>query len=243
LARATNAVQEILMSGKYDGAIWTEGSPRIEETIYWLNLLVDTTLPICGNAAQRPQGMISNDGPKNIVDSVEYIASRVWEDEQGRNGAGAVLIQEQRVFAARAVQKADARPGGYVATGGHGGILGASAHDGAPLLHYLPTARHTWRSQVNVTRLPSEVSGVRQEGSRIETVPVAIIKGPDGALLDTAIPKVVITKDANYWDDDSTIDIEAEVDLIALMGHMLKSAPLAGFVAEGLTPLRETSRM
>ena len=83
LARATNAVQQILASGKYDGAIWTEGSPRIEETIYWLNLLIDTTLPICGNAAQRPHGMISNDGPKNIVDSVDYIASRVWADEAG----------------------------------------------------------------------------------------------------------------------------------------------------------------
>ena len=179
LAQATNAVQQILASGKYDGAIWTEGSPRIEETIYWLNLLVDTTLPICGNAAQRPQGMISNDGPKNIVDSVEYIASRVWADEQGRNRAGAVLIQEQRVFAARAVQKADARPGGYVATGGHGGILGAAGHDGPPLLHYLPTARHTWRSDVNVTQLPSEVTGVRQEGSRIETMAIAI-KGQTG---------------------------------------------------------------
>jgi L-asparaginase len=235
LARATNAVQQILASGKYDGAIWTEGSPRIEETIYWLNLLIDTTLPICGNAAQRPQGMISNDGPKNIVDSVDYIASRVWEDEEGRNRAGAVLIQEQRVFAARAVQKGDARPGGYVATGGHGGILGAAGHDGAPLLHYLPTARHTWRSEVNLTSLPSEVGGVRQEGSRIETVPVAI-KGPDGGLLGSAIPKVAITKDANYWDDDSTTDLEAEVDLIALIEHMLKSAPLAGFVVEGLTP-------
>jgi L-asparaginase len=101
LARIVNAAQEILASGKYDGAIWTEGSPRIEETIYWLNLLVDTTVPICGNAAQRMHGMISNDGPKNIVDSVDYIASRVWADEQGRNQAGAVLIQEQRVFAAR----------------------------------------------------------------------------------------------------------------------------------------------
>jgi L-asparaginase len=235
LARATNAVQQILASGKYDGAIWTEGSPRIEETIYWLNLLVDTTLPICGNAAQRPHGMISNDGPKNIVDSVEYIASRVWEDEQGRNRAGAVLIQEQRVFAARTVQKADARPGGYVATGGHGGILGAAGHDGAPLLHYLPTARHTWRSDVNITRLPSEVRGVRREGSRIDTVAVAI-NGPDKGLLDTAIPKVTITKDASYWDDDSTVDPEAEVDLVAMIGHMLNTAPLAGFVVEGLTP-------
>jgi L-asparaginase len=235
LARATNAVQQILASGRYDGAIWTEGSPRIEETIYWLNLLIDTTLPICGNAAQRPHGMISNDGPKNIVDSVEYITSRIWQDEHGRNQAGAVLIQEQRVFAARAVQKADARPGGYVATGGHGGILGAAGHDGPPLLHYLPTARHTWRSVVNFTHLPSEVKGVRQEGSRIETVPVDI-KGPDGALLDTAIPKVAITKDASYWDDNSSPDPEAEVDLIAMISYMLKSAPLAGFVLEGFTP-------
>jgi hypothetical protein len=152
LARATNAVQEILASGKYDGAIWTEGSPRIEETIYWFNLLIDTAVPTCGNAAQRPHGLISNDGPKNIVDSAEYIASRAWADEQGRNHAGAVLVQEQRVFAARAVQKADARPGGYVATGGHGGVLGAAGHDGSPLLHYLPTARHTWRSDVRACR-------------------------------------------------------------------------------------------
>jgi len=76
---------------------------------------------------------------------------------------------------------------------------------------------------------------VRREGSRIATVPVAI-KGPDGALLDTAIPKVAIAKDASYWDDDNPPDPEAEVDLVALIGHMLKSAPLAGFVVEGFTP-------
>lgn len=235
LARVTNTVQQILANGKYDGAIWTEGSPRIEETIYWFNLLIDTSLPICGNAAQRPHGMISNDGPKNIVDLIEYIASRIWADEQGRNQPGAVLIQEQRIFAARAVQKADARPGGYVATGGHGGILGAAGHDGPPLLHYLPTARHTWQSEVNVTRLPSEVNGVRQEGSRIESVTMPI-KGPDGKLLDTAIPKVAITKDASYWDDNGSPDTEAEVDLISMIGYMLNSAPLAGFVVEGFTP-------
>ena len=233
LAQATNALQQILAGASYDGAIWTEGSPRIEETIYWFNLLIDATVPICGN--ERPHGMISNDGPKNIVDSIEYIASRVWQDDEGRNKAGAVLIQEQRVFAARAVQKADARPGGYVATGGHGGILGAAGHDGPPLLHYLPTARHTWRSEVNLTSLPSQVNGVRREGSRIETVSVAI-KGPDAMLLDTAIPRVAISKDASYWDVDNTGDPEAEVDLVALIGHMLKSAPLGGFVVEGYTP-------
>jgi hypothetical protein len=88
LARITNMVQKILSSGEYDGAIWTQGSPRIEETMYWLNLALDVTVPICGNAAQRYNGMISNDGPKNIADSVEYLFSRVWSDESGEIARG-----------------------------------------------------------------------------------------------------------------------------------------------------------
>ncbi|MDB5407606.1 MAG: L-asparaginase [Rhodospirillales bacterium] len=234
LARAANMVQEILASGQYDGAVWTEGSPTNEETIYWLNLVIDTTLPICGNSAQRPQGQLSADGPKNIVDSVGYIASRVWADSDGRDRAGAVMIQEQRIFAARAVQKGDARPGGYVATGAHGGILGASGHDGAPLLHYLPTALHTWKSQVNINRLPETVTGVRQGASGVETVTVTIKQG--GKLLDNVIPKVVIVKDSSYGADDYEPDIEREVDLIAQTKYMLEKTPLAGYVVEGLAP-------
>jgi hypothetical protein len=88
---------------------------------------------------------------------------------------------------------------------------------------------------VNLSRLPFEISGVRRESSRIETVSVAI-KGPDGTLLHSAIPKVAITKDANYWDDEGAVDLEGQVDLVAMIGHMLKTAPLAGFVVEGLTP-------
>jgi len=109
LATITNSVQRILASGRYAGAIWTQGSPRIEETVYWLNLLIDTTLPICGNASQRQHGMISNDGDKNLVDSTEFIVSRVWADESGNNRVGVVLIQDQRIFSARDVQKADAK--------------------------------------------------------------------------------------------------------------------------------------
>ena len=162
LARIVNAVQAALSSGKYAGAIWTQGSPRIEETLYWLHLLLDTTLPLCGNSAQRAHGMISNDGPKNLVDSVEFITSRVWADEAGHNRTGLVLIQEQQIFAARDVQKGDARPGGYVATGGHGGILGGIGFGGKPAINYLPATRHTYRSDVNVSRLPAEVMGVRR---------------------------------------------------------------------------------
>src|SRR5438132_7956503 len=195
LATITNSVQKIMASGRYAGAIWTQGSPRIEETIYWLNLLIDTTLPICGNSSQRLHGMIGNDGDKNLVDSTEFIVSRVWADEQGRNRVGVVLVSEQRIFSSRDVQKADARPGGYVVTGGHGGILGAVGHEGPPVLTYIPARKHTYQSEVNISRLSRELKNER------------------GELLASAIPKVSIVKEANYYADGD--DAEDDADLVA----------------------------
>jgi hypothetical protein len=235
LARVANGVQKILGSGKYLGAVWTQGSPRIEETVYWFNLMLDVSAPLCGNAAQRFHGMISNDGPKNIVDSVDYITSRVWADTAGRDRVGTVLIQEQQIFASRDVQKGDARPGGYVTTGGHGGIIGAAGHDGPPTLTYVPATRHTFNSEVNISRLPEATSGIRQENGRIISVPVPI-KDRNGLLLEPAIPKVAIVKDGSFLHDNYDVDPKGEVDLHAMIADNLARAPLAGFVIEGLSP-------
>ena len=235
LATITNSVQRILASGSYAGAIWTQGSPRIEETVYWLNLLIDTTLPICGNASQRPHGMISNDGDKNLADSTEFIVSRVWADESGNNRVGVVLIQDQRIFSARDVQKADARPGGYTVTGGHGGIVGAVGHEGPPTLTYIPARRHTYQSQVNIARLPAKVLGVSRAGDKVAMIPVAI-KNEAGELLGSAIPKVAIVKDANYSAERINDDLDDGVDLLALISRNLERYPLSGFVLEGHAP-------
>jgi L-asparaginase/Glu-tRNA(Gln) amidotransferase subunit D len=134
-------------SGKYDGAIWTQNSSALEEASYWMNLLIDTPLPIACNSAQRPQGQISNDGPINIVDSVNYIHSRIWADREGCNRLGIVAIQDRQFFAAREVTKVDARAGGYIASGGHGGILGQFSHANVISLMYLPAYKHTHLSE------------------------------------------------------------------------------------------------
>ena len=235
LATITNSVQRILASGRYAGAIWTQGSPRIEETAYWLNLLIDTKLPICANSSQRLHGMISNDGDKNLVDSTQFIVSRVWADESGCNRMGVVLIADQRIFSARDVQKADARPGGYVVTGGHGGIVGAVGHEGPPTLTYIPARRHTHLSEVNMARLPAEVPGVRSEQNRIRTTAVPV-KNKAGELLGSAIPKVAILKDANYSTERTSDEAGDDADLLALTSRNLERYPLSGFVAEGHAP-------
>jgi len=81
----------------------------------------------------------------------------------------------------------------------------------------------------------TEVPGLRRDGTAIATIPVPI-KNASGALLDTAIPKVAIVKDMSYWNGGFGDETEDEVDLLAMIDHMLVKAPLSGFVIEGLTP-------
>ena len=228
-------VQQALATGRYAGAIWLEGSPNVEESTYWLNLLIDISIPIVGNASQRPHGAASNDGDRNIVDSVDYIVSRIWADADGRNSVGAVLIQDEQIFAARDVQKADARPGGYVATGGHGGIVGSMGQPGPPVLTYRPVRRHTYTSAVRLSELPAAVQGTTRVDGRITPVTVNI-KDSQGALLPGAIPKVTLVKSGRYLPDDASGNAAAEVDILARIEKNLREAPLAGFVAEGSAP-------
>jgi hypothetical protein len=235
LARLTNVVQRALAGAKYLGAIWLEGSPFVEETTYWLNLLIDATVPICGNSSQRPHGAIANDGDRNIVDSVDYITSRIWADENGKDCIGAVAILDEQIFTSRDVQKADARPGGYISTGGHGGIIGRMGHPGAPQFSFKPVKRHTYRSAVNLNQLPKEVQGARVERSSVGTMAVQI-KDAQADLLGTAIPKVTILKHARYLPEDTSGDASSEVDILARIEKNLHHAPLAGFIAEGSAP-------
>jgi len=235
LAKATNDMQALASDDNYDGMIWTQGSPDVEDSAYWFNLLIDTIKPICGNAAQRPQGQISNDGPANIVDSVRYISSRVWADGDGRDRCGSVVIQEQQIFASREVAKVDARPGGYVATGGHGGIIGQIHYTGRPLLTYLPVYRHTYNSDVNLTRLPTETEAVQMGADGIKRIGV-LVKGTDGKLSNDAIPVVSIIKDGGYSGLEIGDDPGIEEDLIASIDQKLKLGRLSGFIIEGLVP-------
>ncbi len=235
LARITNRVQKILNDDRYDGAIWTQGSPSVEDSAYWFNLLIDTKKPIACNAAQRPQGQMSNDGPQNILDSVRYIASSVWNDGSDRNRLGTLVIQEQQFFAAREVAKGDARPGGYVATGGHGGILGQISHQGRVAVTYLPAYKHTHRSDVRLSQLPSAVECVKRDGAGIVRLSTPV-KDREGKLLESAIPSVSIVKDGAYTGLDWGDDPEIEEDLKAVIAHKLSLGMLTGLVVEGMVP-------
>jgi L-asparaginase len=231
-AQATMALQETL-DRDYDGALWLEGSAGLEETLYWLGLTVDTTVPIVGIAGRH--GGVPADGDQNAIDAVDYIRSRIWTDETGRDAIGAVAVLDERVFTAREVQKADERPGGYVATGGHGGIVATMGHAGGAVLTFRPVRRHTWCSAVRATQVPREVQGVRAVDGEIVAVPVQV-RDERGALRPDAMPSVTIVKHARYLARSTSGDPFDEVEIQARIARSVRRAPLAGFVLEGTAP-------
>ena len=234
LARITNEVCRTLSGGTYEGMIWLQGSPTVEETAYWLGLIVDADIPIVCCASQRPHGQLANDGDRNIVDAVEYILSGLGK------GLGSVGMQDQQIFASREFKKGDARPGGYKTTGGHGGVLGSA---GPPMtIWYHPAYKHTSASQVNISHQPATVEFQDHVGDG--TLTKVSIKDSDGFLKGEAIPRVHIVKFGFLMEEDNTHNPDHEVDIIARLERGLAeqassdpgSPKLHGFIYEGQSP-------
>jgi len=105
LARASNAVQKALNSGAYTGAIWLESSPSVEETIYWLNLLIDRKVPIACTLPSDPMVRF-----RPTVSAISLIISVispriVGGTKQVQDLLGSFLLQDEQIFAALLIQK------------------------------------------------------------------------------------------------------------------------------------------
>jgi L-asparaginase len=219
---------------------WLEGSPTVEETIYWLNLLIDIKVPIVAHSAQRMHGTASSDGPRNILDGIKYLLSGIALDPAGRDRVGAVLIVDELVYSAREVTKVDGRPGGYETVGGHGGIVADMGGASRPQLTFVPARKHTYLSDVRMTGLSGRVDGVTgsmQAGIRRIDVDVLDDRG---TLRPSAMPRVTFTRFGRYGfsevGDRDEMDLSDEVEIRSRIEANLHSSPLAGFVAEGQAP-------
>ncbi len=73
LARRIN---ELLRKPEVDGIVITHGTDTIEETGYFLNLVVKSRKPVVMTAAMRPSTALSADGPLNFFNAVAVAANK-----------------------------------------------------------------------------------------------------------------------------------------------------------------------
>lgn len=68
-------INELLASPTVDGIVVTHGTDTLEETAYFLNLVVKSEKPVVLVGAMRPATAMSTDGPMNLYNGVVLAAS------------------------------------------------------------------------------------------------------------------------------------------------------------------------
>ena len=92
-------VNELLAADDVDGVVITHGTDTIEETAYFLNLVVHSEKPVVMTAAMRPATALSADGPLNI-----YNAVAVASDPEAA-GRGVLVVINDDIHGARGMTK------------------------------------------------------------------------------------------------------------------------------------------
>ncbi len=87
------------LSADYDGVVISHGTDTLEETAYFLDLIVAPRIATVVTGAQRHHSVVGGDGPRNLKDAVITAA----DDES--SGAGALVVFCSQIHAARDVIK------------------------------------------------------------------------------------------------------------------------------------------
>jgi L-asparaginase len=92
-------VNEVLQGNNIDGVVITHGTDTLEETAYFLSLVVKSDKPTVLVGSMRPATAISADGPANLFNAVALAAS---PEARGR---GRVIVMDDEIHYAREAQK------------------------------------------------------------------------------------------------------------------------------------------
>jgi len=120
------------------GVVITHGTDTIEETAYFLHLVLDDVRPVVLTGAMKTNDEISADGPANLINAV-----RVAADLESK-ARGVLLVFNETILSARDALKTDNR---RPETFGHSGFgyLGIVDPDGVKYYRQL-VHRHTIKS-------------------------------------------------------------------------------------------------
>ncbi|CAE6904872.1 type II asparaginase [Paraburkholderia domus] len=147
LLKLAKRVNQLLAQPDIAGVVVTHGTDTLEETAYFLNLVVKSDKPVVVTGSMRPSTAISADGPSNLLQAMTVAAS---PEARGR---GVMIVLNDRIGSARYTTKTN---GTTLDTfkGNDAGYLGTLV-DEVPHFETSTLKLHTTSTPFDVSRLDS----------------------------------------------------------------------------------------
>lgn len=92
-------VNTLLAKPEVDGIVITHGTDTLEETAFFLSLVVDSDKPVVLTASMRPSNGLSADGPMNLYNAVAVAGAKA------SHGRGVLVVANDIIHRARVVTK------------------------------------------------------------------------------------------------------------------------------------------
>ena len=166
----TELLHGIFERDEADGVVITHGTNTLEETAYFLNLVLKTDRPVVLVGSMRPATALGADGYLNLLNAV-----RVAADQDSR-GHGVLAVLNDRIYGARDLTKtATFRVEAF--QGRDLGPLGFADADGRVRYHHRTVKPHTTESEF-------DLAGV-EALPRVDVV--VSHAGADGAIIDACV--------------------------------------------------------
>jgi L-asparaginase len=169
-------IHTIFDEDKADGIVITHGTNTIEETAYFLNLVLKTDKPVVVVGSMRPSSAISADGYLNLVNAIKVAA------DPSSKARGCMLVMNDTIYNGRDVTKnATYRVEAFQSR--DLGPLGFADGDGKIVFYHQPVRKHTTQTEFDVRSLTSlprvdiVISYVGADGTMIEAAAKAGAKG------------------------------------------------------------------
>ena len=138
-------VNELLAQSDVDGIVITHGTDTLEETAYFLDLVVKSSKPVVLVGAMRPSTAISADGPVNLYNAVLLAAS------PEAVGKGVLVALNDQIQAGRDVTKTNTSTADTFRTPDLG-FLGYM-QDNRAHFYRAPTRKHTVETEFDIARI------------------------------------------------------------------------------------------
>jgi L-asparaginase len=135
-------INALFAADEADGVVITHGTDSMEETAYFLHLVVKSPRPVVLTGAMRPATSLSADGPLNLFNAVAVAA------DQDAAGRGAIVVLNDDLHSARDVTKSNTTDVQTFVSPGPG-LLGTASY-GRIRYFRRPSRRHTVESEFDV---------------------------------------------------------------------------------------------